>query len=86
MASKMLEVKRAKPNKFQVLFLRNDPEEEVLVHEVKQVDFLTVQEHLEHGESIFITSKGTQKLKSPKNRCRRSVKTRLVTAWNLDPL
>jgi hypothetical protein len=76
MASKLLEVKRAKPNKFQILFLRNDSGEDVLVHEVKQVDFLTVQEHLEHGESIFITSKVAQKLKSPKSRYRRSVKTK----------
>jgi hypothetical protein len=76
MASKMLEVKRAKPNKFQILFLRNDSGEDVLVHEVKQVDFLTVQEHLEHGESIFITSKAAQKLKSPKNRCSRSLETK----------
>jgi hypothetical protein len=86
MMSKMLEIKSANPRKFQVLFLRNDPCEEVVVHEVKQVDFLTVKEHLEHGESVFITSKGSEKLKPPKHKAYRGVKTRLVTAFKFDQL
>ncbi len=86
MLSKMLELKKATPREFQVLFLRNDPSQEVEVHEVNNVDFLTVQEHLEHGESVFITSKTSQKVNSPKhkNNVSRSVKTRLATAFRFD--
>jgi hypothetical protein len=69
--------------KFQILFLRSDASQDVEVQEVKHVDFLTVQERLEHGESVFITSKSPEKLKSPKrsNSVPKSVKTRLATAF-----
>jgi hypothetical protein len=86
MLREMLEIKKVKPHKFQVLFLRNDSSQEVEVQNVKQVDFLTIQEHLEQGESIFITSKPSQKLNEPKHKEKapRSVKTRLATAFYLD--
>jgi hypothetical protein len=72
--------------KFQVLFLRNDASQEVEVHEVKQVDFSTVQERLEKGESVFITSKNSQKIKPPKTKTKthKSLKTKLVTAFYID--
>jgi hypothetical protein len=66
MASKMFEVKRAKPNKFQALFLRNDSGEEVLVHEVKQVDFLTVQEHLSMENQFSLQAKAHRNLNRQK--------------------
>ncbi len=73
-----------KPNVFQVLFLRNDASQNVEVQEMKRVDFLTVQERLERGESVFITARGVQKIAAPKPRSPRSLKTRLVTAFSMD--
>jgi hypothetical protein len=74
-----------KPNVFQVLFLNNDSSQDVEVQEMKQVDFLTVQERLERGESVFITARGTQKIAVPKPRSSdRSLKKRLVTAFSMD--
>jgi hypothetical protein len=86
MLRKMLGIKESKPHKFQVLFLRNDASQEVEVHEVKQVDFLTVQERLENGESVFITSKNSQKLNAPKQKSglAASAKAKLVTGFYLD--
>jgi hypothetical protein len=74
-----------KPNVFQVLFLHNDASQDVEVQEMKQVDFLTVQERLERGESVFITARGSQRIAAPKPRSsHRSLKTRLVTAFSMD--
>jgi hypothetical protein len=74
-----------KPNVFQVLFLHNDASQDVEVQEMKQVDFLTVQERLERGESVFITARGSQKIAAPKARSSYGcLKTRLVTALSLD--
>lgn len=72
--------------RFQVLFLRNDACQHVEVHEVKQVDFIEVLDHLEHGESVFITSKASQKLNAPKGKGKTNqpAKTRLVEAFYLD--
>lgn len=65
MLSEMLKIKKDNPRpKFQILFLRNDVSQEVEVHELEQVNFLTVHERLENGESVFITSKNTQKLQA----------------------
>lgn len=82
MLSKVLEMKN--PSKFQVLFIRNDSTQGVEVHEVQDLDFLTMQERLDRGESIFITSIKAQKIKAPKQQ-RRTLKTRLVTAFSVDP-
>ena len=86
MLSKMLAIKKVKPQKFQVLFLRNDANQDVEVHEVKQVDFLTIQERLEQGESVFITSRDSHKVSPPKqkNPLPKSMKTKLVTAFYID--
>ncbi len=88
MMERLLEIKRAKPKSFQILFLRNDPSQDVEVHEIDQVDFLTVQQRLELGESVFITSKRSQKVTAPKqsNNARRSPNTRLVTAFTFEPV
>ncbi len=77
---------RKNPRPFQVLFLRNDVGQQVEVHEVKQVDFIEVLDHLEHGESVFITSKRSQKLDAPKRKCKinQPSKTRMVEAFYLD--
>ena len=85
MLSERLQFKKSNRPNFQVLYLRNDACQEVEVDEVNEVDFLTVQERLEKGESVFITSKNTQKLNPPKGRNRVSrLKTRLVTAFYFD--
>jgi hypothetical protein len=85
MFSDMLEMKQG-PGKFQVLFLRNDASQEVEVHEVRQVDYLTVQERLEKGDSVFITSRTAQKIKPPKHKGKLSMKTKLVTAFYIDQI
>jgi hypothetical protein len=87
MLSEIFKTKKANPRrKFQILFLRNDSSQEVEVHEVKNVDFFTVQERLEHGESVFITSKNAQKIKAPRleSNAPRSIKTKCATAFYLE--
>ena len=76
MLSKLVEFKGEKPQTFQVVFLRNDCSQEVEVHEAKQVDFLKIQEHLKRGESVFITSKNSQKLKAPRKKDVRKVESK----------
>lgn len=71
--------------KFQVLFLRNNSSD-VEVHEVGQVDYLAVQEHLDHGESVFITSRNTQKITHRRQKAQNSStsKTKMATVYYLD--
>ena len=76
-------------HKFQVLFLRNDSSQEVEVQEACGVDFQAIQERLEKGESVFITSRSPQKIKplQPLKRSavgQRSMKTKLATVFYLD--
>ena len=47
---------------FQLFFLRNDENQSVEVEEVKEIDFRKVKEHLEQGESVFITFKRKEKV------------------------
>jgi hypothetical protein len=47
---------------FQVVVLKNDEQESVLVSEVQEVDFRDIDKHLQRGDSIFITSVPSQKL------------------------
>lgn len=86
MLREMFETKKVKSRHFQVLFLRNDATQEVEVHEVNHVDFSDVQNHLKHGESVFITSKRSQKLNSPKRKemAGRVANTKMVKAFYLD--
>jgi len=87
MLSEMLETKKAKQRFYEVLFLHNNSSEDVEVHQVKHVDFLTIKERLEQGESVFITSKSAQKLVPlPKKRGPRSFKSKLVTAFQFEPV
>jgi hypothetical protein len=58
--------KKIKPKLFQVLLLDNDNSEHIEVQEATQVDFIQVKEHLKNGGSVFITSKYSQKLVTPK--------------------
>lgn len=76
MLGELVEIKGEKPQTFQVMFLRNDCSQEVEVHEAEQVDFLKIQEHLERGESVFITSKNSQKLKAAREKDVKKVKSK----------
>ena len=62
------EIDKEKPL-FQLLFLRNDDRQSVEVEEVEEIDMREVKEHLEQGESVFITLKRNEKLE--KERVRR---------------
>jgi len=55
-----------------VLLLDNDASDDVEVQEAKQVDFCQVKEHLKNGGSVFITSKGSQKLSYPKAKAQQN--------------
>ncbi|MDH5376553.1 MAG: hypothetical protein OEZ21_11455 [Candidatus Bathyarchaeota archaeon] len=46
---------------FQFLFLKDDENQSVEVEEVEEIDFRKVKEHLEQGESVFITPKRKEK-------------------------
>jgi hypothetical protein len=64
--------KRTKPSVFQVLLLDKDDSADVEVQESKQVDFFQVKEHLKTGGSVFITSKGSEKLSYPKAKAQQN--------------
>ncbi len=64
--------KRIKPSVFQVLLLDNDAGDDVEVQEAKQVNFCQVKAHLKNGGSVFITSKGAQKLSYPKAKAQQN--------------
>jgi len=87
MLSKILRPIRVKEQCYEVLFLQNGANEDVEVHQVKHVDFLTVKERLERGESVFITSKSAQKLVPTTKKVKhRSVETKMVTAFHFEPI
>jgi hypothetical protein len=65
MLQKLFDVKSEETRVFQVLLLHNDASQYVEVQEAAEIDFLSVQHHLERGGSVFITSKDSQKLKMP---------------------
>jgi len=46
---------------FQLLFLKDDENQCV---EVEEIDFRKVKEHLEQGESVFITPKRKEKVET----------------------
>ena len=56
-----VEIDEEKPL-FQLFFLRNNEDQSVEVEEVKEIDFRKVKEHLEQGESVFITLKRKKKV------------------------
>ncbi len=64
--------KKMKPSMFQVLLLDNDETLDVEVRESQQVDFSQVKQHLKNGGSVFITSRGGQKLRYPRTTAQQS--------------
>jgi hypothetical protein len=82
--SEIFSSNESKREKFQVLFLRNDPSQEVEIQEMSEVDFLTVQQHLDKGESVFITSKASQKVNIQEKNRQRTLRSRLVTMFYFD--
>ena len=47
---------------FQLFFLKDDKDQSVEVKEVEEIDFAEVKNHIERGESVFITRKRREKL------------------------
>ena len=47
---------------YQVIFLKNNRHRGVYIEEVEEIDFEELREHLQRGESVFITSRPDQKL------------------------
>jgi hypothetical protein len=87
MLRELLQVNSDKSRMFQVLLLRNDASQDVEVQESSEVDFLSVQEHLKKGGSVFITSKNAQKLnitEEIKRARRNKIKMKTVTAFYFD--
>jgi hypothetical protein len=64
--------KKTGPSVFQILLLDKDDGEDVEVQESKKVDFFQVKEHLKKGGSVFITSKGSEKLSYPKAKAQQN--------------
>ncbi len=56
-----VEIDEEKPL-FQLFFLRDNENQSVEVEEVEEIDFREVKEHLEQGESVFITLKRKEKV------------------------
>ena len=83
----ILRTKSEKLRVFQVLLLHNDASQEVEVQEGDEVDFLTIQDHLKQGGSVFITSKNSQKLTMPKEEkkhFRNAMAMRTLTTFYFD--
>lgn len=56
-----LEIHEEKPL-FQLFFLKNNEDQSVEVEELEEIDFKEVKEHLEQGESVFITLKRRERV------------------------
>ena len=64
--------KKTGPSVFQILLLDKDDDEDVEVQESKKVNFFQVKEHLKNGGSVFITSKGSEKITYPKDKAQQN--------------
>jgi hypothetical protein len=53
---------------FQVLLIDNSKTADVKVEESKEINYLKLKRHLNHGGSVFITSNSKQKLLEQKNK------------------
>ncbi len=87
MTRNLMEMKDEKLETYQVMFLSNDLDNGVEIHETDKVDFKRISEHLAHGDSVFITSKPSQKrafLPLNKQSTRRRKKPKMVTAFYFD--
>ncbi|MFB3889944.1 MAG: hypothetical protein ACE14S_10670 [Candidatus Bathyarchaeia archaeon] len=82
----MMKIRSPKRRSFQVFFMRNDASQDVEILELENVDFASVQERLDRGESVFITSKHSQKVRAPKSKGvdSRTPKTSMVNAFCFD--
>lgn len=60
-----IQINKEKPL-FQLFFLKDNEEQDVEVKEVEEIDFIEVKEHIEHGESVFITAKRKQQMHAQK--------------------
>jgi hypothetical protein len=72
---------------YQVMLLCNDAGKQVEVHEERDVNFSRIQEHLQHGGSVFITSRSSQKIPAvtiSQKRAQRRRALRTVTAFYFD--
>jgi hypothetical protein len=67
--------RKPKPSIFQVLLLDNDSSLDVEVRESEQVNFSQIKAHLRNGGSVFITSKGKQKILHPKTKAQCNLNT-----------
>jgi len=65
MMREIVQIENDKDRTFQIMLLCNDASKNVEVHEAKEIDFSTIQTHLQRGGSVFITSKPSQKLPLP---------------------
>ena len=87
MLQEVIEVKKEKLRVFQVLLLHNDASQDVEAQEAEEIDFLSVQDHLERGGSVFITSKNSQKLEMPEEKEKvhqNTKKMRILKAFYVD--
>ncbi len=86
MLKELVETKNEKTPTYQIMLLCNDATNQVEVHEERDVDFPRIQEHLQLGGSVFITSKPSQKISPPalNKRVGRRRALRTVTAFYFD--
>ena len=87
MLRELVELESEKTRTFQVMLLDNDASNKVEVHEEREVSFSRIQEHLQRGGSVFITSKPSQKVKfltMPRKVPQRKRAPRMVTAFYFD--
>jgi len=82
----LVEIKDEKTRTFQVMLLDNDTNNQVEVHEEAEISFSRIQEHLQRGGSVFITSKPSQKmeLSTMTGKVQRRRATKTVTAFYFD--
>jgi hypothetical protein len=89
MLRELVELKSEKTRTFQVMLLDNNASNKVEIHEEREVSFPRIQEHLQNGGSVFITSKALQKVglpTTPRKAQQRRRATKTVTAFYFDHL
>ncbi len=82
MLKKFYEIQKENNFLFQVLFL-NDESNHVEIQEAEHVDYMRVKRHVNHGGSVFITSKSSQKLAMPreKKKCQKTKKEWVMASY-----
>jgi hypothetical protein len=86
MLRELVEIKTEKARTFQVMLLGNDASDHVEVHEEREVFLPRIQEHLQRGGSVFITSKPSQKIaiRAIQEKAQRKRPAKTVTAFYFD--